>query len=142
MASSGPAATNATADFTARDTIARTFKGMSLSCPPFQLVLINLLIIQVGLQSALVGTFVSAIQNSLHKHNEGAKGVFTRTGGTIGLFTAMGAGFTLVDSTVANFRETDDAWNGVALVLTHLFVRTCSDLSTLGEVVQLDLWLV
>lgn len=68
-----------------------------------------------------MGTFVSAIQNSLHKHNEGARGVFTRTGGTIGLFTAMGAGFTLVDSSVANFRETDDAWNGVALVALLLF---------------------
>jgi hypothetical protein len=40
----------------------------------------------VGLQSAAVGLFVSAVQNSLHSHNKGAMGVFTRTGGTIGLF--------------------------------------------------------
>jgi len=94
MAAPGPVATNSGQAFTARDTVSRTFK--------------------VGTQSALVGTLVSAIQNSLHTHNEGAKGVFTRTGGTIGLFTAMGAGFTLVDSTVANARQTDDALNGVA----------------------------
>jgi hypothetical protein len=40
----------------------------------------------VGLQSAAVGLFVSAAQNSLQSHNKGAMGVFTRTGGTIGLF--------------------------------------------------------
>ena len=30
------------------------------------------------------GLFISAIQNTMAKHSEGAKGVFTRTGGTIG----------------------------------------------------------
>lgn len=33
-----------------------------------------------------LGFIVSAMQNTVQKHNEGAKGVLTRTGGTIGLF--------------------------------------------------------
>lgn len=33
-----------------------------------------------------LGLVVSAMQNTVQKHTEGAKGVFTRTGGTIGLF--------------------------------------------------------
>jgi hypothetical protein len=40
----------------------------------------------VGLQSALAGFFVSAVQNSLQTHNKGAMGVITRTGGSIALF--------------------------------------------------------
>lgn len=43
----------------------------------------------VGLQAAGVGAFVSAIQNALGKHNRGAAGFFTRTGGTIGFFGAF-----------------------------------------------------
>lgn len=39
-----------------------------------------------GLQGGAVGLLVSSIQNSLGKHNKGAFGVITRTGGTIGLF--------------------------------------------------------
>lgn len=42
----------------------------------------------VGAQAAVVGAVVSAIQNALGSHNKGAMGVFTRTGGTIGLFGA------------------------------------------------------
>lgn len=42
----------------------------------------------VGLQAGIVGTLVSTIQNALGKHNKGAMGVFTRTGGTIGFFGA------------------------------------------------------
>ena len=41
-------------------------------------------------------------------------GIFTRTGGTIGLFAAMGASFAFVDRTMANARETEDAINGAA----------------------------
>ena len=40
----------------------------------------------VGLQAGIVGTLVSTVQNALGKHNAGALGVFTRTGGTIGFF--------------------------------------------------------
>ncbi|KAF8761265.1 nadh-ubiquinone oxidoreductase 21.3 kda subunit [Rhizoctonia solani] len=41
----------------------------------------------VGLQSAGVGTLVSAVQNALDQHNRGAAGILTRTGGTIGFFS-------------------------------------------------------
>jgi hypothetical protein len=41
---------------------------------------------KVGLQSAMVGLVVSATQNALGNHNRGATGIFTRTGGTIGIF--------------------------------------------------------
>lgn len=40
----------------------------------------------VGLTSAGVGLFVSAIKNSLDSHNKGAMGVFTRTGWIVGYF--------------------------------------------------------
>lgn len=43
---------------------------------------------KVGGQAAVVGLFVSTLQNALGKHNYGAMGVFTRTGGTIGFFGA------------------------------------------------------
>ena len=35
--------------------------------------------------TGFAGLFVSALQNSMQKHSHGAKGVFTRTGGTITL---------------------------------------------------------
>ncbi|KAJ1026798.1 hypothetical protein NDA16_002095 [Ustilago loliicola] len=65
-----------------------------------------------GAASAGAGLLVSAIQNSVQTHNKGALGVFTRTGSTIALFTAMGGIFSYTDSTVANFRQKDDAING------------------------------
>ncbi|KAG9014700.1 hypothetical protein FRB94_010547 [Tulasnella sp. JGI-2019a] len=72
----------------------------------------------VGAQSAAVGVVISAVQNALAKHNAGAAGIFTRTGGTIGFFAAMGATFAFTDSMSANIREKDDATNG--------FVGGCS----------------
>jgi len=68
----------------------------------------------VGIQAAGVGALVSAVQNALSSHNYGAFGIFTRTGGTIGFFGAMGATFALTESVVANTREKDDALNGAA----------------------------
>lgn len=62
--------------------------------------------------SACAGLLVSSVQNSLQKHNAGAMGVFTRTGSTIALFTAMGGIFSFTDSAVANTREKNDALNG------------------------------
>lgn len=41
-----------------------------------------------ALQATMVGAFVSAIQNALGAHNQGAAGFFTRSGGTIGFFGA------------------------------------------------------
>lgn len=40
-----------------------------------------------GSAGAVVGLLVSAVQNSLQKHHAGAMGIFTRTGGTIALFS-------------------------------------------------------
>lgn len=62
--------------------------------------------------SAFAGLLVSSVQNSLQKHNAGALGVFTRSGSTIALFTAMGGIFSLTDSFVANTRRENDALNG------------------------------
>lgn len=39
--------------------------------------------------AAGAGTFVSAIQNSMAKHDKGALGIFTRTGSTIGLLSEL-----------------------------------------------------
>jgi len=66
----------------------------------------------VALKAGAVGFFVSSLQNALQKHNYGAMGVFTRTGGTIGFFAAMGATFAFTESFVANQRQKDDALNG------------------------------
>ncbi|EJD04070.1 uncharacterized protein FOMMEDRAFT_19377 [Fomitiporia mediterranea MF3/22] len=68
----------------------------------------------VGLQAGIVGTLVSTVQNALGKHNKGAFGVFTRSGGTIGFFAAMGFTFAATEAVVANTREKDDALNGAA----------------------------
>ncbi|KAI0322667.1 hypothetical protein OF83DRAFT_1254651 [Amylostereum chailletii] len=67
-----------------------------------------------GMQAALAGAFVSAVQNALGTHSQGAAGFITRTGGTIGFFAAMGGTFALTESVVANQRRKDDALNGVA----------------------------
>ncbi|KAK4055711.1 hypothetical protein OIV83_000257 [Microbotryomycetes sp. JL201] len=66
----------------------------------------------VGVTSAGVGLFISAIKNSLEAHNKGAMGVFTRTGWLAGYFAAAGVAFTVVDHQVANFIESSD--NGIA----------------------------
>ncbi|EIW71244.1 hypothetical protein TREMEDRAFT_67637 [Tremella mesenterica DSM 1558] len=69
---------------------------------------------RVTLQSAGVGLLISAVQNALEKHDQGALGIFTRTGGTIAFFAAMGFTFSFTQAAVSNARETDDALNGVA----------------------------
>ncbi|KAF2459646.1 NADH-ubiquinone oxidoreductase 213 kDa subunit [Lineolata rhizophorae] len=57
------------------------------------------------------GTVLSAIQNSLTRQNVGALGFITRTGGTIGTFAALGAGYAFTSTAAANLREKDDAYN-------------------------------
>lgn len=64
--------------------------------------------------SAAAGVLVSAVQNSVQRHDKGALGVFTRTGSTIALFTAMGGVFAYTDAAVANIREKNDSFNGAA----------------------------
>ncbi|KAI9860158.1 MAG: hypothetical protein M1813_006268 [Trichoglossum hirsutum] len=57
------------------------------------------------------GALISSIQNTLTKQNVGAWGVFTRTGGTIAVFAAMGGTYEFVSTASANLREKDDSWN-------------------------------
>ncbi|KAL8959098.1 MAG: hypothetical protein Q9193_003980 [Seirophora villosa] len=57
------------------------------------------------------GLFLSAVQNSLTRQNVTGWGVITRTGGTIGLFAAIGGTFEFVRIAAANLRETEDAYN-------------------------------
>ncbi|KAI1377873.1 NADH-ubiquinone oxidoreductase 213 kDa subunit [Hypoxylon crocopeplum] len=57
------------------------------------------------------GLLVSAVQNSLAKRNVGVWGVFTRTGGTIAMFTALGAVYKFSKDAAANLREKDDTLN-------------------------------
>lgn len=40
-----------------------------------------------------IGLFVSAMQNTAQKHKDGARGVVTRTGGTIAFFGKWTSGF-------------------------------------------------
>lgn len=64
-----------------------------------------------SIPSAAAGLFVSAMQNTLETHNRGALGVFTRTGSTIVIFTAMGGAYSFVSAASSNLREKSDAWN-------------------------------
>ncbi|KAI9052486.1 hypothetical protein LZ554_003830 [Drepanopeziza brunnea f. sp. 'monogermtubi'] len=57
------------------------------------------------------GGLVSAIQNSLAKKNVSAWGVFTKTGGTIAVFAAMGGTYEFTRFASANLREKDDSLN-------------------------------
>ncbi|CAK7208716.1 hypothetical protein SCUCBS95973_000196 [Sporothrix curviconia] len=57
------------------------------------------------------GLFLSAIQNSLQKRNVGAWGVFTRTGGTVASFAAVGGVFEFSRVATANLRQKNDAYN-------------------------------
>ncbi|KAI9367496.1 hypothetical protein BJX61DRAFT_547435 [Aspergillus egyptiacus] len=58
-----------------------------------------------------VGLFASAVQNTLARQNIGPWGVVTRTGGTIGIFAAMGGTYEFVKTASANLREKEDTWN-------------------------------
>jgi hypothetical protein len=67
--------------------------------------------------TSFAGLFVSSLQNSYQKHNQGATGVFTRTGSTIGLFAAVGAVFSATEcaaSTFSDKQETNAAIAGCA----------------------------
>ncbi|KAK9600154.1 hypothetical protein V6Z92_000244 [Aspergillus fumigatus] len=58
-----------------------------------------------------VGLFASAVQNTLTRKNVGPWGVFVRSGGTIGVFAAMGGTYEFVKNASANLREKDDHYN-------------------------------
>ncbi|KAL3479536.1 hypothetical protein BJX99DRAFT_255531 [Aspergillus californicus] len=58
-----------------------------------------------------VGLFASAVQNTLARSNVGPWGIFVRSGGTIGVFAAMGGTYEFVKTASANLREQEDSWN-------------------------------
>jgi len=57
------------------------------------------------------GALVAGVQNTLAKQNLGAMGIFTRTGGTIAVYAAMGASYSFAKTASANLREKNDSWN-------------------------------
>ncbi|QSZ31985.1 hypothetical protein DSL72_001554 [Monilinia vaccinii-corymbosi] len=71
--------------------------------------------VKAGINGALItgaaGLLTSAIQNTLHKKNVGALAVFTRTGGTAFIFTAVGGTYEFAKYASANLREKDDSYN-------------------------------
>ncbi|EMF08676.1 NADH-ubiquinone oxidoreductase 213 kDa subunit [Sphaerulina musiva SO2202] len=67
--------------------------------------------IKATLTTGTGGAFVSAIQNTLTKQNVGAWGVFTRTGGTVATFAAMGGAYEFFKSASANLRQKEDTYN-------------------------------
>ncbi|ORZ17320.1 hypothetical protein BCR42DRAFT_491209 [Absidia repens] len=94
-----------------------------------------------ALISGGLGLVVSAMQNTVQKHTEGAKGIFTRTGGTIGLFAAMGGIFTLGECMAEDIRGESDAINAgiggcaaglVAGIRTHSIAKMCAACAGIG----------
>jgi len=71
--------------------------------------------VTAGIKATLVtgaaGALVSSVQNTLTKQNVTAWGIFTRTGGTIAVFAAMGGTYEFTKLASANLREKDDSWN-------------------------------
>jgi len=71
--------------------------------------------VKAGINGAMIvgaaGGMVSAIQNTLTKRNVSAWGVFTRTGSTIAIFTAVGGTYEFASLASANLREKDDSLN-------------------------------
>lgn len=103
---------------------------------------------QYGVQAAAIGVLVSALRNALGNHTHGAMGVFTRTGGIIGMFGALmvlawvmatswltwmiaAVGFTYAatESAVANVREKDDPLNGATGACAAAFLAGISGAS-------------
>ncbi|ORX47695.1 hypothetical protein DM01DRAFT_1385728 [Hesseltinella vesiculosa] len=88
-----------------------------------------------------LGFVVSAMQNTVQKHKEGAAGVLTRTGGTVGLFAAMGGIFTLGECVAKDIRQEDDPINAaiggcaaglVAGIKTHSIAKMCAACAGVG----------
>ncbi|KAI9301275.1 Tim17/Tim22/Tim23/Pmp24 family-domain-containing protein [Cunninghamella echinulata] len=96
---------------------------------------------KTALISGGLGLIVSAMQNTVQKHNEGAKGVITRSGSTIGLFAAMGGIFTLGECIAEDIRGEHDAYNAaiggcaaglVAGIKTHSIAKMCAACAGVG----------
>ncbi|RKF61988.1 NADH-ubiquinone oxidoreductase 21.3 kDa subunit [Erysiphe neolycopersici] len=61
--------------------------------------------------SGAAGLLIAGAQNTLTKSNVGALGVISKFGGTISLFTAVGASFEFITAASANLRERNDYLN-------------------------------
>ncbi|KAI8065741.1 hypothetical protein BC940DRAFT_303474 [Gongronella butleri] len=88
-----------------------------------------------------LGFVVSAMQNTVQKHKQGAIGVATRTGGTVALFAAMGGIFTLGECAAKDIRGEDDPINAaiggcaaglVAGVKTGSIAKMCAACAGIG----------
>ncbi|KAI9283379.1 hypothetical protein BY458DRAFT_496353 [Sporodiniella umbellata] len=88
-----------------------------------------------------IGLVVSAMQNTIQKHHAGARGVITRTGGTIAFFAAMGGIFTLGECVAKDIRKEDDAINAgiggcaagfLAGIKTHSFGKMLLGCAAIG----------
>ncbi|KAG2232347.1 hypothetical protein BDF21DRAFT_438846 [Thamnidium elegans] len=88
-----------------------------------------------------MGLFVSTMQNTIQKHKEGARGVITRTGGTIAFFAAMGGIFTLGECAAKDIRGEDDAINAaiggcaagmLAGIKSHSFAKMGAGCAAVG----------
>ncbi|EIE82911.1 hypothetical protein G6F46_001544 [Rhizopus delemar] len=88
-----------------------------------------------------IGLVVSAMQNTIQKHHTGARGVITRTGGTIAFFAAMGGIFTIGECVAKDIRKEDDAINAaiggcaagfLAGVRTHSFGKMALGCAAIG----------
>ncbi|OZJ07017.1 hypothetical protein BZG36_00010 [Bifiguratus adelaidae] len=98
-------------------------------------------LVKVGAISGAAGVFISAIQNALDTHREGARGVITRTGGTIGYFAAIGGIFAATECATRNIRGKEDMWNSaaggcaagiVAGIRAHSFSVMCGACAAIG----------
>jgi len=67
--------------------------------------------IQATLSTGAVGAAAAAVQNALAKKNVGAFGVFTRSGGLIAMFAAVGGVYQFSSIAAANLREKNDSIN-------------------------------
>ncbi|KAL1917813.1 uncharacterized protein VTP21DRAFT_3647 [Calcarisporiella thermophila] len=94
-----------------------------------------------GLIFGGIGLVVSAFQNASDLHTRGAMGVFTRTGGTIGFFAAMGGIFAGAECAASAVRGKDDMWNSaiagcaagvLAGVRAHSFATMCGACAAIG----------
>ena len=79
-------------------------KGSPLDTPSFEPRPTLQYAATVGMQAALVGAFVSSVQNALGTHSRGASGFLSRTGGTIGFFGVFRQFFCLeVQDLISNY---------------------------------------
>ncbi|KAF7504168.1 hypothetical protein GJ744_002637 [Endocarpon pusillum] len=63
------------------------------------------------LYTGSAGLLFAAVQNTLTRQNIGALGVFTRFGGSIGLFAGVGGTYAFISTASANLREKNDPYN-------------------------------